>query len=72
MLTHHLASSPSWPPHRRYRSESSQIEDRDVERNETMVDDFEGPGENNEVCFLKHIGTYINFIGYSGMLSQVA
>ena len=39
---HHLASSPRW--HRR-----TPTPDSELERGPSIVDDFKGPGTNNEV-----------------------
>ncbi|KIM39919.1 hypothetical protein M413DRAFT_29076 [Hebeloma cylindrosporum] len=46
MLTHNLASSPHLKRHT--RSSSSFVEDSEVARNQTMVEDFKGPGSVNE------------------------
>ena len=62
MPTHHLASSPPWPPRARYKSNSatSFIDNPDQEKKQT-VDDFEGPGVDNEVAFLSFSNTIFIF-----------
>ena len=44
MPIHHLASSPPWPPRARYESPV-------VENSDPSVEDFDGPGLDNEVLF---------------------
>jgi hypothetical protein len=62
MLTHHLASSPPWPP----RYASPVVENSDpsslpwyaspvIENSDPSVEDFDGPGVDNEVFCLSQM-----------------